>query len=247
MTSKRAVALAVLTMIGAAACKDDPGSHAAPPTPVVVPVPPVASGTPDMTTASGTVAETMNAAGYTYLRLKTSTGDRWAAVTETTVAVGESVTIVNATAMQSFTSPTLKRTFDEILFGTIAGRPTAHGVAAAAAPPSVKGGPVAKAEGPTGHTVAEVFAGKATLRDKTVTVRGRVVKYNAGILGKNWVHLSDGTGTKAGGDDDLTFTTQGETGIGEVVLARGVVHLDRDFGSGYSYPLMIEDATLEKP
>ena len=201
---------------------------------------------------SGTVAETMDAGGYTYVKLTTASGEKWAAVPLAKVALGDKVTIVKPTVMKNFASPTLKRTFDEILFGTLDG---ASAVApatpmasakASGAPSAASSGPVAKAAGPTGRTIAEVFAGKTALKDKPVLVRGRVVKFNAGILNRNWIHIVDGSGAKASGDNDLTVTTQGEANVGDVVVVRGVLHLDKDFGGGYSYAVIIEDATLEK-
>ena len=105
---------------------------------------------------------------------------------------------------------------------------------------------VPKAEGPDARTVAEVVDGRAGLKGKTVLVRGKVVKYNAGILGKNWVHLRDGSGSAANKTNDVLVTTKEETRVGDVVLARGVVRTDVDLGSGYVYAVMVEEATLRK-
>jgi hypothetical protein len=66
------------------------------------------------------------------------------------------------------------------------------------------------------------------------------------VLGKNWVHLRDGSGSAADGSDDILVTTQDETKIGDVVLVKGIVQTDRDFGSGYSYKVLIEEAALQK-
>ncbi len=128
-----------------------------------------------------------------------------------------------------------------------AGAPEAppHGAAMSAGPDEgdVK---VEKAEGKDARTVAEVFAQRASLKGKTVAVRGKVVKYNAGIMGKNWVHLRDGTGT-AGKDNDVTVTTQDEVRRGEVVTFRGTVAIDQDIGMGGApYPVIIEDAKVTR-
>jgi len=267
MTMKKT--LAALAAISILACNDERKAQPEPPSTIsVVPpgpssalapnAPPPPATTPQvMASVSGTVAETMDAGGYTYIRIKTSDGEKWAAVPQTKLAVGDKVTVANPMVMKSFASPTLKRTFDEILFGTLAGAPpsspsassapSASATARASAAPSASAGPIAKAPGPTGKTVAEIFAGKAALKDKQVSVRGRVVKFNAGILGKNWLHIVDGTGTKAGGDNDLAVTTAAGTAeVGDVVLVRGVLHLDKDFGGGYTYGVIVEDATIEK-
>ena len=95
-----------------------------------------------------------------------------------------------------------------------------------------------------GLTVAEVWAGKARLAGSTVTVRGRVVKFNPGIMGTNWMHLQDGSGSAANGTHDLTVTTPAAATVGEVVTATGAVAVDQDFGAGYTYPVIIREAAV---
>lgn len=250
------VAAALMTSL--AACNDKPKSEPQAPPSASAPVaaPTVQSAAlPPSGDVSGTVLETMDSGGYTYIRFLTPGGEKWAAVTKAKVAVGDSVTIANASLMTGFASPTLHRTFDQIYFGTLGGPQAAgsgsataagsanpHGSAAAAAA-SVK--PVSKATGPNGHTIAELFASKATLKDKPIAVHGTVTKYNPGIMGKNWIHLQDGS-SKSANDADLVVTTQGTAALGDVIVVRGVLHTDKNIGSGYDYPVLIEDATIEK-
>lgn len=100
---------------------------------------------------------------------------------------------------------------------------------------------IAKADG--GLTVAEVFADPAKLAGQKVIVRGKVVKTNAGIMGTNWVHVRDGSGAE--GTNDLTVTTKGEVPkVGDTVVVSGPASLNKDFGMGYTYPVMLEDATV---
>jgi hypothetical protein len=202
---------------------------------------------------SGTVAETMEAASYTYVRLTTADGETWAAIPQAKLSVGDRVTIANPMVIEGFQSPTLKRRFDRILFGTLAGEPPP---AASARNPhagmsgmgmmtqELPAGPaVPRATGANAHTVAELYSGKEKLSGKPVILRGRVTKYNAGILGKNWLHVADGS-AKAPADSSIVVTSQGTATPGDVVVVQGVLRTDKDFGSGYSYPVMIEDATL---
>jgi hypothetical protein len=101
---------------------------------------------------------------------------------------------------------------------------------------------IARAAG--GMTVAEVFAGKHQLSGKPVIVRGKVVKTNANIMGKNWLHVRDGSGAE--GSNDLTVTTTGTLpNVGDTVLLTGPVVLDKDFGMGYQYDVMVEDALVK--
>jgi len=205
--------------------------------------------TPQATSLRGQVLETRNVDGYTYLRLKTAQGEAWAAVPTTAVKTGAEVTIGNATVMQNFESKTLKKTFDKIVFGqivdpgTLLGAPRPAAPAASATPAVTK---VAKASGPGAKTVAEVVTGKAALKDKTVLVRGQVVKVNLGILGKNWVHLQDGSGSAADGTNDILVTTKDAAAVGDIVNAKGTVRTDVTVGPGYAYAVLIEDAAVRK-
>lgn len=104
---------------------------------------------------------------------------------------------------------------------------------------------VAKATGPNARTVAEVVTLAQTLKDKPVVVHGKVVKYNPDIMGKNWLHLRDGTGKADDGSNDILVTTTASTKLGAVVTASGTVRTDKDFGAGYAYKVLIEEASLK--
>lgn len=197
---------------------------------------------------SGEVLETMNAGDYTYMRLGTPKGDFWAAVPQTTVKKGSTVTIDVKMLAEKFQSNTLHRTFDKLAMGVLApgtakapATPAAHHMATDASVGDVK---VEKAAG--GLTVAEAWAKRSELKDKPVVIRGKVVKYLGGIMGKNWIHLRDGSGSHAQHNDDITVTTQEQARVGDVVTVSGTVHIDSDFGSGYTYPIIIEDAKLKR-
>ena len=100
---------------------------------------------------------------------------------------------------------------------------------------------IAKAEG--GKTIAEVFAQKDQLAGQKVVFRGKVVKTNPRIMGKNWLHVRDGSGAE--GSNDLTVTTAGAAPmVGDTVVVSGPVVLNKDFGMGYSYDVIIEDAEV---
>ena len=94
-----------------------------------------------------------------------------------------------------------------------------------------------------GKTVEEVYQEKDKLKGKRVTLRGKVVKYNEAIMGKNWLHLRDGTGKEPA--NDLTVTTQAKAKVGDTVLVEGNVTLDKDLGAGYRYDVIIEDAKVK--
>ena len=94
------------------------------------------------------------------------------------------------------------------------------------------------------QTVASINQDKASLGGKTVAVQGKVVKVNNAIMGRNFVHVQDGTGDAAKGTNNLIVTSKQTAAVGDQVTISGVVVLNRDFGAGYSYPLLIEDASI---
>lgn len=242
-------------------CKKEPAATGTPPTTAAQPAAPSAPGaTPNLAArppmpappavaaaTTGAVLETMNSGGYTYAKLDLGSEQVWLAGPETKLAVGDKVEMAGGTLMTNFTSNTLNRTFDRIYFVNalpLAGAGGAAGMAAAhggAMPPAAPAAPTETIEPLAGGpTIAAVLAAPAPLAGKPIAIRGKVVKFNAQILGHNWLHLQDGTG-------DLTITTAdtaAPVAVGEIVVARGTLAVNKDFGAGYSYPVIVEDATL---
>lgn len=219
-------------------------------------------------TLTGTVREQIPVGPYVYLRLETERGEEWAAVNQAPVTEGDVVTVYNVMVMEQFPSQTLKRTFARISFGSLdpnAGAGTSAGAAAAVpgtplpqpeAPDAMAGSPgtpaaadakigrIAKASGANAYTIGELFAKQRGLVGQAVSVRGVVVKYNPGVMGRNWVHLQDGTGTATNATHDLTVTSAGSAAVGDTVTVTGVVVTNKDYGAGYVYPLVLEDAKV---
>jgi hypothetical protein len=105
-------------------------------------------------------------------------------------------------------------------------------------------GKVAKAKGELGLTVAEIFAKRSVLSGKLVRVRAVVVKTTSGVMGKTFLHVRDGSGSEKAGDFDLTITTQEQPQLSDTLLFEGKLGVDIDFGAGYKYPVIIQDAKL---
>jgi hypothetical protein len=212
---------------------------------------------------SGTVKQTMNSGGYTYALIATGSGDVWVAGPETKVTKGQKISTGEGMLMSGFKAKSLNRTFDQIYFvnsiggggksadagagshggGSMAnphaGMPLAGSTAPAPAAAKPKAGTIKKAT----HTVADLFFQPRLLKGKTVEVRGLVTKYNEGIMGSNWIHLMDGSGTP--GKDDLVITTKQSCKVGDKVVVKGTVGVDRDLGSGYFFPVLVENATVK--
>jgi hypothetical protein len=200
---------------------------------------------------SGRVIETMNAGSYTYVQVDTGEEKIWAAAPLLQVQVGDVVTLPAGLPMRNYRSETLDRSFDVVYFvGGIqvedrgegaAKLPEGHprdGDRADPVPTDFSG--ILRPDG--GKTVEELFQEKESLAGQEVVVRGRVVKFLSEIMDRNWIHLQDGTGST--GSNDLTVTTRASAKIGDTVLVRGKLTVDRDFGFGYQYDVMIEDAKV---
>lgn len=205
---------------------------------------------------SGVVLQTTNASRYTYVQINTGKETLWAAAPAFEVKVGDRVAVEGGMLTKNFTSKVLNRKFDELyMAGAIVPAGSAGAVQATGAATLPEGHPVLagmgakvpvaklaiqKPEG--GKTVGEIWAGKAGLAGKTVVVRAQVVKVSTKIMGKNWLHLQDGSGAE--GQNDLVVTTLAEVKVGDVVTVSGPIHTDKDFGAGYKYDVIMEDATI---
>ena len=207
----------------------------------------------------GTVLESKDVSQYTYLRLSTDNGETWAAVYRAPVAVGSKVTVEHATALHSFHSRELGRDFETIWFGTLPGHETAPAANGSSTSPSSAPSPSNSASAPAiasgslphvagATTIADLAKRAPALEGKQVSVVGTVVKVNEGIMGRNWIHLQDGTGSAANKTNDLLVTTDGDKGakatLGAVIVATGTVKTKQDFGAGYAYDFMVEQASL---
>jgi len=206
---------------------------------------------------SGVVIESIDSGGYTYLNVKVNDNDIWVAAPLTSLSVGDSVYFTGGMLMKNFTSPSLDRVFDEIYFtgnlfvGSIPSSSEKKEfdhlgtIKRAQAKPEVSEDEINAVDKiPGGKSIAEIQAAKEDLNGKKIRVKGIVTKYNGEIMNRNWLHLRDAsTGAKG---DDLVATTQLEFNVGDVVELEGTLVLDKNFGFGYKYAVLLEDATILK-
>jgi hypothetical protein len=259
---RRIAALGLVTVV-LVACSEANDTGKVPLGAMGTPATAAANPAPAGDALTGTLLEQIPAAPYVYLRLKTANGEVWAAVNQASLTVGSTVNVYGAILMENFESKTLNRTFKQVYFGSLepvasadpsAGMPSAGmpGAGAPGAPESVgtpqavdaKVGKIEKASGADARTIGEVWTQKEQLAGKTVSIRGVVVKYNPGVMGKNWIHLQDGSGDAAKGTHDITVTSLDGAAMGATVTITGVVRTNKDFGAGYSYALIVEDAKV---
>jgi hypothetical protein len=195
------------------------------------------------------VEEVIQTSGYTYLKVSENGAENWIAVNRQEAAAGETYYYEEALEMKNFQSKELNRTFETIYFVQgISKEP----IAAQAQMPAMQGVKVASAmkEGISvdpaekGLSVAKLYADRNNFAGKKIKMKGQVVKVNEEVMGKNWIHIQDGT--KDGESFDLTITTLDKAAVDEVVTFEGTITLNKDFGYGYSYEVIMEDAKLVK-
>ena len=199
---------------------------------------------------SGKVTDVRNAMGYTYAEVDTGLKKVWVAGPSTELKAGDTVSFSTVMPMQNFHSKSLDRDFDVLYFIDaftnekgepmgMAGQRDMSDKQPAMDKAPAPAEAIGKLDG--GQTIAEIQEKREALRDQTVRVRGEVTRFNAGIMGKNWLHIRDSSTS-----DDLTATTDSMVATGEIVIVEGMLQLDQDFGYGYVYPMIVQDAIITK-
>jgi hypothetical protein len=202
---------------------------------------------------SGKVADTMDSGGYTYVELDQDGKKTWVALPKTKVKKGQMITVRPGMVMENFESKTLKRKFDRIIFsggiiddGTPGGAGEKKSEGSKGNVPAVEKISVGKAAGPDAYTIAELYKNRDALKGKSVSVKAKVIKVSSGIMKMNWVHLQDGSGDPKTGSHDIVATSAELPAAGDIVTVKGTLGVDKDFGSGYKYSVLIEKAAFAK-
>ena len=189
------------------------------------------------------VEEVLQANSYTYLKVKGDESEYWIAVTKSQIEKGETVYHEKGMEMKNFESRDLNRTFETVYFVQELSRsplgkkmdmvdPAAKQRTTTEIDEKIQ---VETAEG--GISITELYSNKESYSGKTVKIRGRVMKFNASIMGRNWIHLQDGSK-----EHDLTVTSNEAVNVGDIVTFEGKITLDKDFGAGYYYEVIMEEA-----
>ncbi len=198
--------------------------------------------------------EIIQTTAYTYIKAKENRDTYWMAVSLMDANSGDTYYFTDAMEMNNFYSKDLDRTFDKIYFvSNISNRPIpVQSQASMEMPTSPHGDmkPVStkkdiNIEAHDGSiTIADLYANKQAYADQIVSVVGEVTRFNPEIMQRNWVHIQDGT--ESDGNYDLTITTLDYVQVGDKVLVKGRLFMDKDFGSGYYYDVIVEDASVSK-
>jgi hypothetical protein len=181
------------------------------------------------TTHKGTVLETLQVENYTYVRINENNKDIWIAIPKLDVKPGNTIETSAGIIMKDFNSPTLKRTFTEIIFATKA--------SVLDSKEQSKNTTTSKVPGI--FNVSKIIKNASDLKGNIITFNGKVTKVTPKIMGKNWVHFSD-----INGNTDLVVTTQEELKVGDIVTMEGKVETNKNLGAGYFFYVIIEEAKI---
>ncbi|VAW68560.1 hypothetical protein MNBD_GAMMA09-3191 [hydrothermal vent metagenome] len=195
---------------------------------------------------TGKLLETFDASGYSYVKVATDKGEIWAAGPVTSgLSKGDSVSFSARMPMNDFHSKSLSRSFDLIYF---VNRFTVNGEQLKASTAGQHGNKDAKApalvlksfdKAKDGQSISEILGERKKFAGKSVSIRAQVTKFTADIMGKNWIHIRDSSTEK-----DMTITTSDKAALNDIVLLQGTLVIDKDFGAGYFYDAIIEDAKV---
>lgn len=211
------------------------------------------------------VTEVIQGSTYTYIRAKENNGELWMAISKQEVKPGEVYYYSEGLPMQNFHSKEIDRTFDEIYFvSAISKTPIKAGAMGGMGSGAMGGmGAMGGNMNEPAHsgkvsteqnsaisveklageiTVAQVFANRNNYSGKEIEIKGVVVKVNKEVMGKNWIHIQDGTNDN--GNYDLTITSADLAEVNDEITVRGKIILNKDFGYGYSYEVIMEDAQI---
>lgn len=190
-----------------------------------------------------TVLEVIQVTEYTYLRVKENEKEYWLAAPKVDIKEGTVVNFNQSMEMKNFESKDLKRKFESILFVDNLDAKLGVGLMNQPMKPNIEKENVQVEKVEDGITIAELFANPKMYENKIIKIKGKVVKVNADIMNKNWLHIQDGTNFND--DFDLTVTSNQIASKDDVVIVSGRIILNKDFGYGYSYKILMEDAKIQ--
>ena len=192
------------------------------------------------------VEEVKQTKTYTYLKVMEKDSEYWIAISKREIKEDDILYYLRSLEMKDFESKDLNQTFETIHFvDEITDKPITKSEKGLTVSPGSRKQIIQKdgisINPDNGEiTIAELYSKKDKYSDKEIKIKGQVVKFNSQIMGKNWVHLQDGT--KHENNYDLTITTDEKVKVGDVITFEGKIRLNEDFGAGYSYEVMMKNA-----
>lgn len=201
------------------------------------------------------VEEVLQTSNYTYLSGEVNKVPTWIAVSRMDAKKGDTYYYQEGMLMENFVSKELNQTFEKIWFvdniGTspeIQSSMDVHSgmdtdMSQHSMKPNIEKGDYSVEKLPDGVTIAELYSGKEDFSGKTIKVKGVVTKVNSQIMERNWIHIQDGTEHE--GEYDLTITSNMTAQEGDTIIVEGILAVDKDFGHGYQYKIILEKAEIK--
>jgi len=217
----------------------------------------------------GKILQISSAMGYKYLKVDENGTTLWVAIANAPVNIGDTIGYDKQTIMTNFKSKTLGKTFEKVIFASDVYLPKRRqrvrsmkemlgltgtqnmtnphkGMGVGLSPIQEEKEPALPFVEKPFYSVEEVFMWRKMLQGKTIKIKGKIYKVSHQIMKRDWVHLGDGSGDEKKLTDDLVFTTTStKLQAGDEVIASGKVTVDKDFGYGYFYKVIMEDASFE--
>lgn len=196
----------------------------------------------------GEVTEVLQTTQYTYLKVNENGQEKWLAGTKVDISQGDEIYFPDGMEMKNWKSKELGREFASVFFvDKISEKPLENAEASkmiSGSRPKVEKATISIKPESGSVSIADVYSNKNAYQNKDVKVKGQVVKVNNDIMGWNWVHIQDGT--ESNGKFDFTVSTHDKVKTGDVVMFEGIITLDKDFGAGYFYDVIMQEAKLVK-
>jgi hypothetical protein len=207
------------------------------------------------------VEEVLQTSNYTYLSGEVNKVPTWIAVSKMDAKKGDTYYYQEGMLMENFVSKELNQTFEKIWFvdhiGTSPefqnavdphhGMPTdmtqKTDMSQHQMKPSIEKGNYSIEKLKDGVTIAELYSKKLDFSGKSIKVKGIVTKVNSQIMDRNWIHIQDGTEHE--GEYDLTITSNMTAQEGDTIIVEGILAVDKDFGHGYQYKIILEKAEIK--
>ena len=188
---------------------------------------------------------------YVYLKVQEGEEQFWISTIKQEIHVGETYHYNEALLKTNFESTEHNRVFDKIylvtnLVSAVHGDNPENGTEksqeemAKSSKQESQSKPKRIIEQKGSMKIAELVNDPKKYEGKTVQISGVCTKINEGIMNRNWIHLQDGSKDEY----DLVVTSDVIIEVGKVVTMKALVTLNKDFGAGYTYDLILENGII---
>jgi len=196
------------------------------------------------------ITEILTATKYVYLKVKENGEEFWIAARKQNVNIGETYFYKGGLLKTNFESKEHNKVFEKIYLVTSLVKSNHGNNTSNASLEIQKSNQNIKDSSNTNIEIKNTASGSIKISElvenykkyegKIVQVSGKCVKINPNIMGINWIHIKDGSKD----DYDLVITSNTFVQEGSMITMKATVTLNKDFGAGYKYDLILENGTI---